>query len=156
MVMCLCCFSLQLSGQVFDPTKGSTHYGNGTTYHSNAGRNGAVTTKESIVDCATFPELCRGLLEEADELENPRPEPAPTEPKDPKDPKKPKDPKEPKKPKKQSYSGLSQEDQAAIEEYYEIYQAKSGVWFRQKGGQWFRVNDHSAHTAKLIGLITKK
>ena len=164
MTICSCCLSLHVSGQIFNPSDGSTHYGNGTSYHSNGGRNGVVTTDKSVVDCAQFPELCRGLLEEADRKENPEPTPktpgdanpdtpdkTPGDDGDKKDKKKKK-----KQPKTQSYSSLPQEDQVAIEEYFEIYQAKPGVWFRQKGGKWFRVNDPSAHTAKIIGLITKK
>lgn len=159
---------LDLSGQIFNPSDGSTHYGDGTTYHSSYGRNGTVSTTNSNgettteVDCANFPDICRELLEDADRKENPSsptPNPGDGTPGDdnPGDDGKDKKKKK-KKPKKQSYSSddLPQEDREAIAEFYKIYQAKSGVWFKQKGGKWFRVNNHSEHTAKIIGLITKK
>ncbi len=165
---------LDLSGQIFNPSDGSTHYGDGTTYHSSYGRNGTVSTTNSNgettteVDCANFPDICRELLEDADRKENPEPTPKNPGDANPGDgtPETPgdgggddgKDKKKKKKPKKQSYSSddLPQEDREAIAEFYKIYQAKSGVWFKQKGGKWFRVNNHSEHTAKIIGSITKK
>jgi hypothetical protein len=160
---------LELSGQVFNPTDGSTHYGDGTTYHPSFGSNGTVSTTNSNgettteVDCANFPDICRELLEDADRKENPSsptPNPGDGTPGDdnPGDDGKKDKKKKKKNPKNQSYNSndMPLENREAISEYYKTYRPMSGVWFRNKDGKWIRIKDHSKHTATIIGSFTKR